>query len=589
MKRTTLIFCLLVLCAVLTGCITRKAIPEPEEDSGAQARILVAKAEKQDINSLPLVDDASLYKEYDPVQPVYFYITVVGGNAADQTDNTLEQVNSYRNLQGMTNVQKIKTEIIFQVGDETGPLPGDVGFDALGSNATMNVRGRTSTYYPQKSYRIDLFDTAGLWRGQRAIAINKHPGDNTRLRNMLYFELLQDVPGLTSLRTQFVHVYVNDRTDPAGLDEFIDFGLYTQVELPNGRYLRNHGLSRDGNLYKANLSEMFRYEDRLRLATDPQYDPAAFGEILEPKTTEDHSKLLEMLDAVNDYSIPIEQVTEQYFNIDNLTSYLAFNILLFNPDSNAQNYLLYSPVNSDTWYYICWDGDGALSAYEDELLQNAWIESPWTRGISNYWGVVLFNRLLRTPSFREAVVDKVELLRKQITPERIAGLIEKYRVVVDRFTLTMPDALHMGIPRDQLELIYQNTPYDTDRAYENFIASLTKPMPFYLGNALVQDAQLSLTWDASFDFNSEFIRYDVQVATDWSFSEETIVYESKGQLLTQASAPLPKPGVYYWRAVAKNESGQTQVAFDQVTTDTGAHGGMLRIEVTSDGSVVTLR
>ena len=589
MKRKALVGCLLILCAALTGCITQTGAPEPEEDSGTQVRVPVAKAEKQDINSLPLVDDASLYKEYDPVQPVYFYITVVGGNAADQTDNTLEQVNSYRNLQGMTNVQKIKTEIIFQVGDETGPLPGDVGFDALGSNATMNVRGRTSTYYPQKSYRIDLFDTAGLWRGQRAIAINKHPGDHTRLRNILFFELLQDVPGLTSLRTQFVHVYIKDMTDPAGTDEFIDFGLYTQVELPNGRYLRNHGLSRDGNLYKANLSELYRYEDSLRLATDPLYDPVSFYEILEPKTTEDHSKLLEMLDAVNNYSIPIEQVTEQYFNIDNLTSYLAFNMLLFNPDSNAQNYLLYSPVNSDTWYYICWDGDGALSSYEDELLQNAWIESPWTRGISNYWGVVLFNRLLRTPSFREAVVDKVELLRKQITPERIAELIEKYRVVVDRFTSTMPDVLHMRVPRDQLELIYQNTPYDTDRAYENFIASLTKPMPFYLGDATVQDKQLSLTWDASFDFNSEFIRYDVQVATDWSFSEETIVYESMGQLLTQASAPLPKPGVYYWRAVAKNESGQTQVAFDQVTTDTGAHGGMLRIEVTSDGSVVTLR
>lgn len=589
MKRSALIGYLLILCVLLTGCITQTGSPEPEKNLETTARVPVAKAVKQDINSLPLVDDASLYREYDPVQPVCFYITVVGGNAADQTDNTFEQVNSYRNLQGMKNVQKIKTEIIFQVGDETGPLSGEVGFDALGSNATMNVRGRTSTYYPQKSYRIDLFDAAGLWRGQRAIAINKHPGDKTRLRNMLYFELLQGVPGMTSLRTQFVHVYIKDKTEPTGLDEFVDYGLYTQVELPNGRFLRNHGLSQNGNLYKANLNEMYRYEDRLRLVTDPKYDQAAFNEILEPKTTQDHSKLLEMLDAVNDYSVPIEHVVDQYFNLDNLTSYLAFNMLMFNPDSNAQNYLLYSPVNSDIWYYICWDGDGAMSDYEDELLQNAWLESPWTKGVSNYWGVVLFNRLLRIPSFRDALADKVELLRKQITPERIAELIAKYRVVVDMFTLAMPDAIHMGIPRDQLEMIYQNMPYDTDRAYENFIESLTKPMPFYLGEAAAEGNQLLLKWDASFDFNSEFIRYDVQVATDWSFSEETIVYESIGQLLAQAAAPLPKPGIYYWRAVAKNESGHSQVAFDQVSTDTGSHRGMLRIEVTADGSVVTLR
>ena len=589
MKRSAFIGCLLVFCLVLAGCSIQTTQTDPGEAAQEQASIPVTKAAKLDINSLPLVDDASLYRAYDPVDPICFYITVVGGNAADGTDHTFEEVNAYRNLQGMTNVEKIKTEIIFQVGDETGPRSGEVGYSAVGSNATMNVRGRTSTYYPQKSYRIDLYDTAGLWRGQRAIAINKHPGDHTRLRNMLYFEMLQDVPGLTSLRTQFVHVYINDRTDPANKNEFVDHGLYTQVELPNGRFLRNHGLSQNGNLYKANLNEMFRYEDKLRLATDPLYDIAAFSEILEPKTSQDHSKLLNMLDMLNDFSIPIEEVAQKHFNIDNLTSYLAFNLLMFNPDSNAQNYLLYSPVNSDCWYYICWDGDGAMSWYEDELLQNAWLESPWTRGVSNYWGVVLFNRLLRTQSFREALIDKVELLRTMITPERIAEIIKKYRATVDQFTQSMPDSLHMGIPVSQLELIYQNMPYDTDRAYENFIQSLTRPMPFYLGDAIAENGQIALTWEASFDFNSELLRYDVQIATDWSFEEDTLVYESLGQLLTQASAPMPKPGIYYWRAGAINESGNTQVAFDQVSTDTGTHGGMRRIEVTADGGVINLR
>ena len=401
--------------------------------------------------------------------------------------------------------------------------------------------------------------------------------------------MLQDVPGLTSLRTQFVHVYINDRTDPANKNEFVDHGLYTQVELPNGRFLRNHGLSQNGNLYKANLNEMYRYKDKLRLATDPLYDIAAFSEILEPKTSQDHSKLLNMLDTLNNFSTPIEEVAQKHFNIDNLTSYLAFNLLMFNPDSNAQNYLLYSPVSSDCWYYVCWDGDGALSQYEDELLQNAWLESPWTRGVSNYWGVVLFNRLLRTQSFREALIDKVELLRTMITPERIAEKIKNYRATVDLFTQSMPDALHMGIATDQLELIYRNMPFDTDRAYENFIQSLTRPMPFYLGDAIAENGQIALTWEASFDFNSELLRYDVQIATDWSFGEETLVYESPGQLLTQASAPMPKPGIYYWRAAAINESGNTQVAFDQVVTDTGAHGGMRRIEVTADRRVINLQ
>ena len=545
----------------------------------------MAKVPVEDINDLTLTDKMSLYEEYDPVDPVCFYITIVQGNEADGTNHTFAEINTYENLQGMTGVEKIYGECIFQVGDETGPLPGKVGYDAVGSNATINVRGRTSTGYEQKSYRITLFDSAGMWREQRAIALNKHPGDNTRLRNMLYFELLQGVPGLVSLRTQFVHVYIWDETDPDAPDAFVDYGLFTQVEQPNGRFLRNHGLSQNGNLYKANMCEMYRYEDKIRLATDPLYDVNAFSEVLEPKSDEDHSKLIEMLDAVNNYSLPIEQVIDTYFDVENLTSYMAFNLLLSNADSNAQNYYLYSPVNSDKWYYICWDGDAALKDYEDALMDFTWQEGAWTKGISNYWGVVLFNRMLRVPEYRQALRDKVELLHAQITPERIAELIAKYRQTVDRFTTRMPDVAGLKATREQLELIYQNMPYDTDTAYQDILTSFERPMPFYMHDVTTDGDALLLGWDSAYDFDGEFIRYDVQVARDWSFESGTVVYESLGQLDTQALVETLQPGTYYWRVVATNESGYTQIAFDQVETDSGAHGGTRRFVVYEDGTV----
>lgn len=586
MKRPTArwsgVVCLLI-CALLGGCAAQPdgARPAPTD----APRQTVPKAALPDIDDLPLVDDASLY-ENDPTQVVCFYVTVRKGNAADQTDHTFAEVNAYQNLQGMTGVQKIKAEAIFQVGDETGPLPGEVGYGAVAPNATINVRGRTSTGYPQKSYRISLLDNAGLWRGQRAIALNKHPSDPTRLRNALYFKLLQDVPGMTSLRTQFVHLYVKDESEGASAHEFVDYGLYTQVELPNGRYLRNHGLSRDGNLYKANMCELYRYPDQLRLATDPRYDLDAFSEVLEPKTGNDHAKLIEMLEAVNDYGRPIEEVVEKYYDLENLTSYLAFNMLMANPDSNAQNYLLYSPVNSDTWYYLCWDGDGALAYYENDLKNEAFREGSWTQGISDYWGVVLFNRMLRVDEYRQAVADKVEMLREVVNAPRIAELIAEYRQVVDQYTTRMPDAVHMRIATKELELIYQNMPGDTDRAYQYFLESLEKPMPFFLGDVRRQGEALALAWGAAYDFAGEFIYYDVQVATDWTFAPDTIVFESADQLSTQAQMPLPAPGVYYWRAVAENERGKAQIAFDQVITDAGSHEGMRAFEYTADGRVI---
>lgn len=581
MKHARVLICLILLATLLSGCTFT-----PESKDASLKVPAVPKAALPDANSLPLKDDASLYSEYDPAALTCFYITVKKGTMADGTNHTFEEVNSYLNLQGMTDVEKIKTEVILQIGDENGPLPGELGFNATETNATINVRGRTSTGYTQKSYRIDLNDNTGLWRGQRAIAINKHPSDPTRLRNMLFFTLLQEIPDLTSLRTQFVHVFIKDETAIAPAGEFVDYGLFTQVELPNGRYLRNHGLSRDGNLYKANMCEMFRYEDQIHLYSDPEYNLATFSEVLEPKTTEDHTKLIAMLEAVNDYTQPIENVVDKYFDIDNLTSYLAFNILMANPDSNAQNYLLYSPVNSDTWYYLIWDGDGALSYYEDELLENEWKEAEWTRGVSDYWGIVLFSRMLRIPEYRKLLTDKVTYLHENvITPERIAQLIKTYRQVVDPFTHKMPDTIQLGCTLEQLELIYQNMPFDTERSYQYFLNSLNKPMPFFLGEVENATDALHLHWNEAYDFDGELVRYDVQIATDWSFSKDAIVLERLNQLPIQIEIPLLTEGVYYWRVVARNESGETQIAFDQVFTSSGAHQGMRRFTVNPDGTV----
>lgn len=97
----------------------------------------------------------------------------------------------------------------------------------------------------------------------------------------------------------------------------MDYGLYTQVEQPNKRFLRNHGLDEYGQLYKASMFEFFRYPDALKLADDPKYDLSAFEEVLEVKGNDDHQKLLTMLDDLNNYSLPTEEVFAKYFDEEN--------------------------------------------------------------------------------------------------------------------------------------------------------------------------------------------------------------------------------------------------------------------------------
>ena len=52
----------------------------------------------------------------------------------------------------------------------------------------------------------------------------------------------------------------------------------------------------------------------IRLQDDPDYDQRAFEELLEIKGDSDHSKLIAMLEAVNDNSIPISTVLDRYFD-----------------------------------------------------------------------------------------------------------------------------------------------------------------------------------------------------------------------------------------------------------------------------------
>ncbi|MBN1777840.1 MAG: CotH kinase family protein [Clostridiales bacterium] len=584
-KRIVLITGILAALLLLTGCMTDMDTQTGEQPAAdAEATRAADKIAVADINDLALTDDKTLYADQDAASLVYFYITVRGGNAADGTNHTFEEVNAYRNVQENPNVNKIKTGILFQIGDETGPLPGEIGYGETMNNASMNVRGRSSTTAPQKSYRIDLYNTAGLWRGQRAIAINKHPYDRTRLRNMLYFTLLQDVPDMTSLRTQFVQVFIKDET--AGETAFTDYGLFTQVELPNGRYLRNHSLSRNGNLYKANYCEFYRYSDQLRLATDPNYDIDAFSEVLEPKTNEDHEKLLTILDDVNDYAVPIEETVGKYFDLDNVTSFLAYNILMGNVDTNSQNYLLYSPVNSDIWYFICWDGDGCLTRFETTYCEDENAASSWQRGVSNYWGMRLFNRMLRVDEYRDALREKMELLRGIITPERIAAEIAAYRTVVDTFTGRMPDTINLTCTLEQLEVLYQNMPYDVDTAYQDFLDSLKNPMPFFLDDVYLEEDSLVLSWGEAFSFEAETVHYTLEVATDWSFAPETLVHTGSPQLQLSESIPMPPAGDYCWRVTAQNENGYTQVAFDWFVTTDVNHYGMRRFTVTDAGEVL---
>ena len=51
----------------------------------------------------------------------------------------------------------------------------------------------------------------------------------------------------------------------------------------------------------------------------------------------------------------LADVFAKYFDEENYFTWLAFQMLTGNTDTTSQNFLLYSPQNSQKWYFISWD------------------------------------------------------------------------------------------------------------------------------------------------------------------------------------------------------------------------------------------
>ena len=540
-----------------------------------------------DINELPFKDNVELYQNDDPGSVVVMYVTVRQGNPADNLDFTWKQINDLTTSLD-TNNTLVKTgaaEAIVQIGDENGPVPGEVGFGEIAPNATIQLRGSLTSSDAQKSYKIALNQGAGTWRGQSTISLNKHVSDPSRVRNKLNYDLLKQIPDMVSLRTQFVHLYVRDQTtDPWGTT-FVDYGLFTQVESPNKKFLKNHLLDPDGQLYKPTEFDFSRYPDQIRLADDSEYSAESFSSILEIKGNKNHTKLTQMLDDLNNLNIPIQQTFNKYFNADNYFTWLAYNILVGNVNTETQNFYLYSPHNGTKFYFVAWDNEDTFFRQDREKCCGYRPYYSFEYGVADYWRSHLANRLLREPEYRQLLDDKINEVMTFLTPERITNLLNIYKPVTEKYALQMPDVLYFPTTKQGMDSDYSSIPNEVQLNYKLYLESLKTSMPFSLGVPKITDDMLQFNWDQSYDFNGQKISYHFIVGKDWEFKE--ILSDQTLTDIMNVNIPLLDPGEYFWQVTATNESGHVQYPFDKYFDTNGQfHPGIKRFYIMPTGEVL---
>lgn len=573
------VLALLALAVALgTAALRQPADTAPQDSPAPTAEATATPETAQDINTVGMTENKTIYSEDDPQSLVYFYVTVQRGDAGSDTDHTFAQVNSAVRFAEDSHVDNdILARAVVQVGNADGPQPGMLGYDATESNATIRVRGNSSSVRPQKSYKLELDDEAGLWRGQSNIALNKHNFDATRLRNKLYFDLLRPVEDISSLRTQFVRLYIKDET--AGETTFTDYGLFTQAEVPTKKYLANHGLDSEGYLYKA-ISFNFEMSDGLKNFDDPDFDQAAFDKILSCKGRQDNQKLIDLVNLIADRSVDINEIVGDYIDRDNYLTWLAYNILMGNNDTTVQNFYLYSPLNSQKWFFIPWDGDNCLHWQEDEVEGLTGNYGSWEHGVANYWGVLLHQRFLKNEANRAELAAKVDELHETINRDTVNALAQQYDQVVRPYALAMPDFYYLGNTAAERDAILAGLGDQVELAYQQFYDSLHELMPFFLYQP-VQDGQTVLfRWEDAYDFDNQPITYRLRVAATPDFANPVVDVAG----LTSTEYPVPADqlpaGTWYFAVTAETQDGRTAPAMNKIQVSDVYYPGVDRMEVT---------
>jgi spore coat protein H len=520
---------------------------------------------------------------YEPEDIVTMYLTVSTGNEAENTNHTWNEVNTYSvyDYEDM-GVDRYKVEGLLQIGDESGPLPGNLGYNQVSPNCTIQIRGQSSSRQPIKNYKISLKDNKGTWMGNTSIPLNKHVNEGLRFRNKMAYDLIKDIDEMMGLRTRFVHLYVKDTTS-GGNNKFTDYGLYTYVEQPNKKMLKAHGLDANGHFYKINEFEFYRYEDVIMLKDDPGFDEAAFEKLIETKGSDDHQKLINMLEDVNDFSMPIDTVLDKHFDIENMSYWMAFHILVGNADTQSRNLFIYSPLNLDKWYLVSWDNDGMLSK-EEYAVQNKISYSEWETGVSNYWGNVLFQRALKSEKYCKALDKAIKDLKKKLSKEKMDKLAKRYSDIVKPYVYGYPDVLHLPLTSGQYDKVVKELSKEIDTNYKLYKESFKKPMPFYIDVPRKKGKKLLISCESAFDFNSEPITYDIKIAKDADI--KNVIFKMDDVTLPVAEIDMLPKGQYFIKVTATNKSGYTQTAFDYYYTDDEKKYGVRCFYIDAKGNIV---
>lgn len=508
--------------------------------------------EKSPLNGLPLIENKTIYKVDKPDDLDTIYITVF-------PTETEDGIIDFSVFDLQTSLNKTFNPTLYAnvvLGDSKGNLSNLI--DTTLINSIVRVRGNSSRGAAFKSYKIKFTTENDNYKGFTVLNLNKHVSDPSKIANKFSFDMMSQLDNMASLRTNFVKIYIKDASLPEGQSKYVYYGLYTNIEQPNKDFMTSHGLDANGSLYKATSFEFHEY-DALKNIDDPAYNQVAFEEILEIREGNDHSKLIQMLEDVNNMNIDFETSFKKYFNEENYLTWLAMNILLGNEDTLAHNFIMYNPTNSLTWYLLPWDYDGTFKFGEADTDSKA---PTSLQGIQRLTAVLLHRRYFLSSENVNKLTQKMdELLATTFSKANVDKTIDGYIPVIEATLGKNPDVGLLRMKPNQLLNYVRGFYGEIKNNYDDYITALNYPTPVFTATPTKSlDSSTYFTWEAARDFKGDLIKYSIRLAKDPTMNQ--IIFAENNLVITEYTYSEKLLGTYYLEVRSVDSDGNSQYSLD---------------------------
>ncbi len=390
----------------------------------------------------------------------------------------------------------------------------------------VRYRGDTARLMPKKCWKV-FFPGSDLFQGQsdflqEELNLNADYVDQTLLRSATGYDLF-DRAGVPTPRTDFARLTINDGY----------YGLFSQVEQVDKRFLHRMGIEMHGNLYKpfyGNLGVLDHIED-------PEKRDWWYRYYYPKKTNrqsghEDVVAFIELINYTPDEQFP--EVIAEVLYVNGWLDWYAVNILIGNFEMTNKNYYLYHDFSTSRWMILPWDVDISFGHNEGSPYGLFDRDISWDNPIdtgadptSKYNNLI--DRMMDVPEFRSFHCRRLkELMVSEFNPAEMFPRIDEtfayiYAAAIADPNRWRPDELY-GTPG------FEDGPDELKTYITNRIQFLAGEIPSFC-----PDLEVPLTVNEFMADNDSTITDEAGEAEDWIEvynGSSTLAWELGGMYLT---------------------------------------------------------